>query len=102
LLLEIHTKKLRRKIARHSTLTKTSARNMLELSLKEDNPAGEILMTTNEDLLSGTQNKNSEFENSYLLTELESESNRPSSPGGVLNTSGNLRKKRGLKTEELK
>lgn len=112
LLLEIHTKKLRRKIARHSTLNKTSARNMLELSLKgDDHNPGEILMTTSEELLvppgGGTQNKNSELENSYLLTEMDSVSSRPSSPtaaggGSVLNTSGNLRKKRALKTEALR
>ncbi len=62
-------------------------------------------MTTSEDLLNGSQNKQNEFENSYLLTELDTVSSRPSSPtagGGPVNTSGNLRKKRALKTEALK
>ena len=105
--LEIHNKKLRRKIARQSILNKTGSKNLLnELSIKIDDGSGNGLMTTQEDLLGATGTKE-EFENSYLLTEMDSVTNRVESPTNatseVLNTSqGTMRKKKALKTEALK
>jgi hypothetical protein len=63
----------------------------------ENSTGGEILLTTTEDLLGGTTSK-VDFENSYLLTEMnETVSSRPQSPSNtalnssILNTSENLR-----------
>ena len=61
--------------------------------------SGNDLMTQ-EDLLSGSKADQVEFENSYLLTELDSQ--RPESPsGGALNTSTGRRRK-ALKSDALK
>ena len=63
----------------------------------ENSTGGENLLTTTEDLLGGTTSK-VDFENSYLLTEMnETVSYRPQSPSNaglnssILNTSENLR-----------
>lgn len=65
------------------------------------------LMTTQEDLLGATGGKAQEFENSYLLTEMDSVTNRLESPNNatsdILNTSqGTMRKRKALKSESLK
>ena len=78
----------------------------------ENSGGGEILLTTTEDLLGGTSSK-IEFENSYLLTEMnETVSSRPQSPSNaalnnsILNTSENLRqshrRRTAYKNEALK
>jgi hypothetical protein len=69
----------------------------------------ELLMSTNgnsqDDILGATQ-KNPDFENSYLLTELASDSSRTISPNtSALNTSQNLRtgaRRRALKSQSIK
>lgn len=61
--------------------------------------SGTSLMTQ-EDLLGGSSQKE-EFENSYLLTEMDS--SRPESPSCALNTSGGFeRKRKALKSDALK
>jgi hypothetical protein len=89
ILLEIHNKKLRRKIARQSVIKKGSTQRNLQKQLNDLSSKLEIqdlgkdsLMTTQEDLLStNTASKNTpEVENSYLLTEMDSFSYRPDSP----------------------
>ena len=110
ILLEVNTKKLRKKIAKRGSINKGSTQRMSmldDLSAKlEINSSN---MMTQEDLLSSSGHKDSqvEFENSYLLTELDS--SRPESPNGSnsLNTSslglGNGgRRRRALKSESLK
>ena len=62
-------------------------------------------MATQEDWL-GSSSKNQDFENSYLLTEMDSVTNRLESPtnsNSALNTTqGTMRKKKALKSEALK
>lgn len=103
-LLELHNKKLRKQIAkRHSVIKNRTQRNLqnhlndLSMKLDSENAQGEILLTTTEDLLGGSSSK-VEFENSYLLTEMnETVSSRPQSPSNaalntsIMNTTENLR-----------
>ena len=97
-LLEVHTKKLRKRIA------KRAKGNTQRLSILDDLSAklevsGTSLMTQ-EDLLGGSNQKD-EFENSYLLTEMDSSG--PESPSSALNTSGGFgRKRKALKSDALK
>ena len=101
-LLEVHNKKLRKKIAKRggSIINKGSShRSMnIDISHQRDN-----IMITTGDLLDGSVAKNGQpidpFENSYLLTELDTVSSRPDSPGGALNTSDSFKRRRALKSE---